>query len=814
VQLDARRAAEWQDEFGDLLRRHRALAGLSQEALAVRAGISRRGIADLERGARRFPYPDTALRLANALGLAPADRAVFMAACRPGRTRWTRRHTLPIEPSPLIGRQRDLAEISQVIVGSRLLTLTGTGGIGKTRLALELAYQLESEYADGAAFIDLAATLDEALVPQAVAATFDVSARPGESVIDNLRKHLQGRRVLLVLDNCEHVVAACAELADLLIRSSSSLQLIVTSREPLRIHGETVWVVPPLAADESVQLFIQRAQAAVAAMRLTSGELDRVHEICGRLEGIPLAIELAAACVPGLGVAQVADLLPDRLDLLSRGSRLDLPRHQTLRAALDWSYALLDFRERRLFVRLAVFAGGWSLEAAHSVCAWGDMSPHAVLDSLVGLVDKSLVLAEDAGGQRRYRFLETIREYAVERLAASGDGEQARARHASYFHAIAEAEAVTRLGVRYPGDVARVRLEHGNMSAALHWLLEDGRFEQGLGLSQALSGFWLSQGFLREGEKWLTRFLARPEKVSPHALADGLHAWGRIAEYAGRLDRARELFERSDATSVANKDATVSARALCGLGDVALHHGDYNEALDLFGKALDAAQAADSAQQTAQAFLCLGRAASLLGDIARSSAWLEQSLTIERRLGDRWGVAYVLNELGQQARRAARLEQAQALLEECHVLWRQAGTRMGERAAIMNLALVSLERGAVVRSAELACDSLELSLDMGDDRSATAVRCIEIAAQILAALDSPRTAVGLVAAATVRREILGAPRPKVEQPELDCMLRCARDALGDSAFDAAWNRGQDLPMQEAVDLAATGLMTLVETRSH
>ena len=814
MQLDARQSAKGEEGFGSLLRRYRALAGLSQEALAERAGISRRAIADLERGARRFPYPDTASRLAAALELGGAERVAFMAASRPLRTGSTRRYRLQIEPSPLVGRRRELAELSQLLAGSRVLTLTGSGGIGKTRVALELAHQLESEYAAGAVFIDLAPVFDAALVPQAVAATLDVSARPGESVTDSVRKHLQPSRVLLVLDNCEHVLTACAELADLLIRTSSSLQLIVTSREPLRIHGETVWVVPPLAANESVELFIERAKAAVAATRMTSEDIDTIRKICSRLEGIPLAIELAAVRVPALGVAHVADLLADRLDFLSRGSRLDSPRHQTLRAALDWSYTLLDSSEQRLFVRLTVFAGSWSLDAARAVCASGEISSYAVLDGLVGLVDKSLVLAEESGGQRRYRFLETIREYAVERLAASGDSEQTHSRHASYFHAIAEESAVTRLGVRYPGDVARVHLEHANLSVALHWLLDEGMIEQGMRLCQALSGFWLAQGFLREGDEWLARFLARPEEVSPHALADGLHAWGRLAEYAGALDRARQLFERSLSASVAHSDAKVSARALCGLGDVALHHGRYGEALDLFRQALDAARAADSAPETAHALLCLGRATSLLGDVQRSSAWLEQALTIERRLADRWGVAYALNELGQQARRAGQLEQAQALLEECHVLWRQAGTRMGERAAIMNLALVTLERGAIVRSAELACESLEIGHDMHDDGSATTVRCIEIAAQILEALDSTRTAVSLVASATLRRDVLGAPQPAVEQPELDHMLRCARDALDDSAFDAAWNRGQDLPIHEAVDLAAASLMTLVQTRSR
>ena len=238
MQLDAQWSAEGQEGFGSLLRRSRALAGLSQEALAERAGISRRAIADLERGARRFPYPDTASRLATALELGVAERAAFMAACRPRRTGSTRRYTLQIEPSTFVGRERELAEISQLVAGSRVLTLTGTGGIGKTRIALELAHQLEPEYADGAVFIDLAPVHDASLLPQAVAATLGVSAKPGESVTDSLRQHFQAGRVLLVLDNCEHVVTACAQLVDVLIRASSSLQLVITSREPLRIHGE------------------------------------------------------------------------------------------------------------------------------------------------------------------------------------------------------------------------------------------------------------------------------------------------------------------------------------------------------------------------------------------------------------------------------------------------------------------------------------------------------------------------------------------------------------------------------------------------
>ena len=312
---------------------------------------------------------------------------------------------------------------------SRVLTLTGSGGIGKTRIALELAHQLESEYADGAVFIDLAPVFDASLVPQAVAAPLGVSARPGESVTDSVRKHLQPSRVLLVLDNCEHVLTACAELADLLIRTSSSLQLIVTSREPLRIHGETVWVVPPLASNDSVELFIQRAQAVVAAARMTSEDIDTDRRDLRPAGGhASLAIELAAVRVPALGVAHVADLLRGgrpRLPVARQSARFAAAPGAARGARLR-AVALFDSSEQRLFVRLTVFAGSWSLDAARAVCASGGISSYAVLDGLVGLVDKSLVLAEDSSGHRRYRFLETIREYAVERLAASGDSEQTR----------------------------------------------------------------------------------------------------------------------------------------------------------------------------------------------------------------------------------------------------------------------------------------------------------------------------------------------------------------------------------------------------
>lgn len=791
--------------FGSLLRRHRVLAGLSQEALAARAGLSRRGIADLERGARRSPYPDTARRLAAALRLRGTDRDEFMASCRPGPILRADRYTISAEPSGLIGRQRELADLSRLLSETRLLTMTGVGGIGKTRLALELVHRAMAAYDAGAVVVDFAPVVDAAGLPDAVAAALGVAASGGEPVADAVCDHLQGKQLLIMLDNCEHVVAGSARLVDMLLRRTSAVRLLVTSREPLRIRGETAWMVPPLELGEAVELFIQRATAATATRPLTPAEVATIDTMCRHLEGIPLAIELAAVRVPTLGVDQVAVRLTDRLAFLSRGNRLDPPRHQTLRAALDWSYALLDAAEQRLFTRLAVFVGGWRLESVEAVSDPGDESLGTVLDSLTGLIDKSLVQGEEVGVGRRYRFLETIREYALELLEASGEERRVRDRHAACVLQVAESGAVTRLGVRYPGDTALVRLEHANFLAALRWLHEQDRPADGLALCQALSGFWLGQGLLREGADWLGVFLAESARLSPHAAAEGWHACGRLTEYAGDLDRARELFDRSRATSIAHGDAVVASRALGGLGDVALHHTAYDDALDLFRQSLAWAQRADSPSETAQALLSLGRAADLLGDVRRSKDWLEQSLTIERQLGDRWGVAYVLQVLGEQARRAGQLVQAQTMLEEGHVLWRLAGTLMGERAAVMNLAMVTLERGRPVRAGELASEALELSLQLRDAGSATTVRAVEIAAQVLWALYQTPDAVGLMAAAGSRRDALETPRPAVEQPDVDLLLDTARSLLGDAAFHRAWADGLTLTMDQAVEVAATAV---------
>ena len=387
----ARRRCGGEQRFGDVLRHYRALAGLTQEGLAERAGLSRRGIADLERGARHFPYPDTARRLADALDLDSIDHALFMVACRrEGSGDLRPRYTLPLEPAPIVGRQAELVEAGRLAAAGRLLTLTGPPGIGKSRLALELAHRTESEYRDGAVAVDLAPVPDDTFVAVTVAAALGARLSPGREAAEIVREHVHARQLLLVLDNCEHLVVACAQLADALLRDAPGVRILITSRESLRIHGEVVCAVPPLTFEDAAALLTREALAA-GASAFTSDELHLIRDLCVRLEGVPLAIQLAAARVPALGIAQVAKLLDDRFGFLAGGSRVDPPRHRTIRAALDWSFQLLNPTEQRVMARLATFVGGWNLEAARDVCGHGEISHIDVIEALEGLVDKSVV---------------------------------------------------------------------------------------------------------------------------------------------------------------------------------------------------------------------------------------------------------------------------------------------------------------------------------------------------------------------------------------------------------------------------------------
>jgi predicted ATPase/DNA-binding XRE family transcriptional regulator len=441
--------------FGDLLRHHRLATGLTQEELADRAGLSARAVQDLERGARRTPHPDTARRLTDALGLSVAERSVLDAARRhpPGSGVASHaRSGLPVPLTSFVGRERELAQVTRLLEETRLLALTGVGGVGKTRLALQVAQGIRERTAGlDVALVELAALAEPARVPHATASTLGIPEQPGRPPLDALAEALRPQHLLLVLDNCEHLVDACADLADHLLRRCPDLRILTTSREPLGVPGEIAWSVPSLsvprpetdrnlvavADSEAARLFTLRAGSVLTGFSLTERSCSAVACLCRRLDGIPLALELAAARVSVLSVEQICDRLDNALALLTAGKRTAEARQQTLQATLDWSYGLLSDQEQRLFERLSVFASGCTLDAAEAVCTGGGIERDHVLELLARLVDKSLVVSLHGDeGPVRYGLLEILRQYAADKLDQDGDSDQIHAIRARWRGAV------------------------------------------------------------------------------------------------------------------------------------------------------------------------------------------------------------------------------------------------------------------------------------------------------------------------------------------------------------------------------------------
>jgi predicted ATPase len=478
------------------------------------------------------------------------------------------RHNLPTSLSSFIGRERELTEVQARLTGARLVTLTGGGGCGKTRLAREVAWAVLDHYPDGVWLVELAALTDPALVPQTVAAVFGMREAPHVPIATALATSLQARRLLLVIDNCEHLLDACARLADALLRACPELRVLATSREALGITGELAWRVPSLPVpapselppfaelqqNPAVRLFVERAAAIQPRFVLTEQNAQTVVQVCQRLDGIPLALELAAVRIEALTVDQLAARLDQRFRLLTGGSRTALPRQQTLRATLDWSYELLSDPERRLFCCLSVFAGGWTLEAAEAVCAGQAIQPEDVVELLTRLVRKSLVAAEEGrDGTARYRLLETLRQYAHERLTEAGEAHTARERHASYYLALAE-EVGPSMYEWAVAAVDRLLTEHDNLRAAARWFGESNAVEPAVRLGGQLWGVWVFAGYLTEGRSQLRSLLALPStERTPRDWARLAYSHGLVECFLEDYVASRASFEQAAALQRATR---------------------------------------------------------------------------------------------------------------------------------------------------------------------------------------------------------------------------------------------------------------------
>jgi non-specific serine/threonine protein kinase len=717
---------------------------LTQETLAARARLSARAVSDLERGVNRVPRPGTLALLARALRLGPADRAALTAAAHPppaagGPARPP--HNLPPSLTSFVGRAREVRALRTLLRrdGVRLVTLTGSGGSGKTRLALRVAADLLPAFPDGASFVALAAVADPELILPATAQALGVREAPGRPARERVLEVLRGRQALLLLDNFEHLLAGAPAVADLLA-ACPGLTVLVTSRAALRLSGEREFPVPPLALPDprrpptaaalarcgATRLFVERARAVRPGFRVTAADAVAVAAICARLDGLPLALELAAARVKLLPPRALLGRLEAgpagaALRLLAGGVRDAPARQQTLRATLTWSHDLLTPDERRLFRRLAVFAGGFSLAAAEAVGAGEDAGAAAaepardVLAGLAALADQSLLRQEEPpDGEPRFGLLETVREFALEQLEASGEAAAVRRQHAVYYLGLAEAAAGGLVGAQHAGWLERLERDHDNVRAALAWCsATPDPTERGLRLAAALAQFWYERGYLSEGRRWLGTLLAGPGPAGPTpARAAALYGAGLLAIGQDDPDAGWALHEECLAVWRALGDRSGVARALGRLGAIARERGEHATARALTEESLAHQRALGDRHGAAWALLELGNAARARGDLAAAREHLGECAALWHAVGDPDGIARSATALGHVARDRGDLAGARRRYAEALDRWRALGHKAGSAAALSNLGLVAREQGDLVAARGFleACRALRREL--------------------------------------------------------------------------------------------------------
>jgi non-specific serine/threonine protein kinase len=833
--------------FGYWIRRQRKALDLTQQALAGRVGCSLAAIKKIESDERR-PSRQIAEQLAEILGVPASQRELFVQYARglrpvdqlvlarepsaptptPLPARESLPHNLPVQLTSFIGREHELSQIKQLLTTTHLLTLTGAGGTGKTRLALQLAGEVLDLFADGVWLVELAPLTDPSLVPQTIMSVFGLRDQSNMSPMDTLTTFLRARQLAVILDNCEHLIVACAQWSADLLQACPHLKIIASSREALGITGETVYRVPSLTLPNPAQvtrealehceagrLFVERAIAVNSHFALTDVNALAVAPICHRLDGIPLALELAAARVVLFSPEEIAARLDDRFRLLTGGSRIALERHQTLRALFDWSYDLLSVEERRLFRELSVFAGSWSFEAAQAICPDLD-----VLNLLTQLVNKSLAMVDERVQGTRYRFLETIRQYGREKLLASGEVEQVRDHHLAYFVLFAEQAEPHLRGAEQLAWLERVEREHDNLRTALAWALESGKRERALRLAGALYYFWELRGYWSEGQKWVDDALA---------LSAGQQRVSAAAEAVG------------DAATPPREDTALRAKAL------------YAAARMHFGAQLDMADSRTLVEESLRLWrevgdkwwmaVALEHVAFVLfaEDFHTSTACVEEGVALAREVEDRWPLVLCLGRLAYAMAAVGDMAAARRMNEEAIAMARSVGDKSVLSMGLLALAPFYWLEGNLAAAASVAEEALEEARAIGgitqvflslfmliftaclqSDLATAGEYCLQVVAYTRETGASHWLVLGLLGFGTVACfggqaergvRLLASVETPMRQGGMDPSklgpgfmiigqaLERARAQLDPAAFEAAWAEGQRMTLEQALALA-------------
>ena len=778
--------------FSQLLHEHRQQASLTQEALAERSGLGRRTLQELESGARQ-PRRETLDRLIAALGISGNARLAFEQAAQPmpryrlklagspdrrcaspTNVSQARLTNLPLALTSFVGRTEEMREIPHLLTTKRLVTLTGAGGCGKTRLALEVAGGLVARYPDGVWLVELAPVYDPSLVSQTIANTLGLSERPDQPVLTLLKSYLHPRRCLLVWDNCEHLIEECAQVTASLLQTCPFLTILATSRQALHVFGEVqrhVRSLPTpdptrlssspidldrvLAEYPAIHLFVERAQTVEPRFVLTSENLPTVAQVCWRLDGVPLAIELAAARVHALSIETIAARLDHRFQLLTTGNRVSLPRQQTLRATVDWSYDLLAETDRVLLPRLSIFAGSFTLEAAEGICAGEDLAAADILPALVRLVDQSLVEVAEGEETARYRLLETIREYARERLVTAGEVDVVRRQHCTWYLEWAKEGERHIWGAEQKIWLDRFEREHDNLRAVLQFCLEND-VASGLHLASYLHRFWLDREHLGEGQRWLEELLSQR-----------------------------------------NQDLDARGLALVALGRLKVAKADHRGAVLALNEGLPLVRLQRQSRDVVYALQWMGAALASIGDIERAEAFLMESIEVAGRTGDLDLHGVSVGYLGALAFMRGDIRRASSLYLESLALSREAGGLRGVSWMQRTLAMQARMDGDRCQEAKLLRESLSLSWQIGHGVGiGAALKYLAVFAQ---QDHHYQRAVTMIAAAS--RDSLPALNPALEGTDWQESLVMCREALGDEAFAQAWAEGQAMTLEHAVGYA-------------